>query len=99
MTKICPVCGLPDEICICEDIAKESQTIRVYEDKRRYGKMVTIIDGMNVNDINVHELAKKLKSKCATGGTVKDGKIELQGDQKQKVVEVLEEMGYKVKML
>ncbi len=99
MSKICPVCGLPEELCICEEIAKEQQNIRIYTDKRRYGKTMTIIEGFDPGDIHVEELARTLKTRCAAGGTVKDGKIELQGDHKKKVQKVLEEMGYKVEVL
>jgi translation initiation factor 1 len=57
--------------------------------------MVTVIEGIDENDIDMADLAKKLKSKCAAGGTAKEGRIELQGDHKKKVKEVLESMGFK----
>lgn len=94
MEEICNVCGLPQEICVCEEIAREQQQIRIFVEKRRYGKVVTVIDGINSDDINMDELARKLKMKCASGGTVKDSKIELQGDHKKKVQEVLSELGF-----
>ena len=96
MPGICNKCGLPEELCMCEEIAREQQNIRTLIDKRRYGKMVTIIDGIDQGDIDLDELAKKLKTKCASGGTVKDGRIELQGDHKKKVKKALEEIGFKV---
>ena len=58
--------------------------------------MVTIIEGIDSNDINMDELARSLKSKCAAGGTFKEGKIELQGDHKAKVKKALMDMGYRV---
>ncbi len=61
--------------------------------KRRYGKKVTIIEGLD-EDTNLEELTNKLKAKCACGGTVKDNIIELQGDQRSKVKQVLIKMGY-----
>ncbi|MGC9060922.1 MAG: stress response translation initiation inhibitor YciH, partial [Thermoplasmata archaeon] len=70
MTGVCPVCGLPEDLCICEQIAKETQQVKVYTDRRRYGKTVTIVEGIDGADIDMHELAKKLKMKCASGGTV-----------------------------
>lgn len=94
MGEICNVCGLPQEICVCEEIAREQQQIRIFVEKRRYGKVVTVIDGINSDDINMDELARKLKMKCASGGTVKNSKIELQGDHKKKVQEVLSELGF-----
>jgi translation initiation factor 1 len=95
---ICPVCGLPKEVCVCEEIAREQQEISIYSVKRRYGKMVTIVEGINASDIDLEDLAKKLKTKCAAGGTVKDGKIELQGEHKRKVQSALEEMGFRVEV-
>ncbi|MCX8174209.1 MAG: stress response translation initiation inhibitor YciH [Thermoplasmata archaeon] len=98
MPGVCPVCGLPEDLCICEQIAKETQQVKVYTDKRRYGKTVTIVEGIDGADIDMHELARKLKTKCASGGTVKDGRIELQGDHKKKVQDSLEELGFKVEV-
>jgi translation initiation factor 1 len=83
---------------MCEEIAREQQTVKIYTDSRRYGKMVTVIDGIDDNDIDINDLAKKLKNKCAAGGTAKDGKIELQGDHKKKVKEALESMGFKTEV-
>ena len=98
MAEICPVCGLPNELCMCEEIAREQQTVRISVDSRRYGKMVTVIDGIDENDIDINDLAKQLKNKCAAGGTSKDGRIELQGDHKKKVNAVLEDMGFKTEV-
>jgi translation initiation factor 1 len=96
MAGICPVCGLPEELCMCEEIAREQQQIKIYSMKRRYGKIVTIIEGIDSSDIDLDDLARKLKTRCASGGTVKDGKIELQGEHKKKVEQVLNEMGFLV---
>ena len=96
MAGICPVCGLPEELCMCEEIAREQQHIKIYSMKRRYGKIVTLIEGIDSGDIDLEDLARKLKTRCAAGGTVKDGKIELQGEHKKKVTQVLKEMGFMV---
>ena len=98
MAEICPVCGLPKELCMCEEIAREQQSVRISVDSRRYGKVVTVIDGIDENDIDLNDLAKQLKNKCAAGGTSKDGRIELQGDHKKKVKAVLEDMGFKTEV-
>jgi translation initiation factor 1 len=94
MSSICDTCGLPKEICVCEEIAREHQEIKIYTDKRRYGKVMTIVDGINPSDIDLDSLVKDLKNRCACGGTLKDGKIELQGDHAKRVAEVLQGMGF-----
>ena len=94
MAEICPKCGLPKELCVCETIAKEAQKIQIRTVKRRYGKVYTIVKGMNAKDINMKDLAKKLKSVLACGGTFKDNTIELQGDHVGKTKEILIKMGF-----
>ena len=98
MSEICPICGLPKELCMCEEIAREQQSVRISIDSRRYGKTVTVIDGIDGNDIDIADLAKTLKSRCAAGGTCKDGRIELQGDHMKKVKAVVEEMGFRTEV-
>ena len=94
MSKICDVCGLPEELCVCEEIAREVQTVKVFTVRRRFGKLMTIIEGIDEHDIDIKELTKTLKAKCACGGTSKNGQIELQGDHKVRVKEVLSDMGF-----
>ena len=93
----CPKCGLPEELCVCHEIKKEAQRIRVRSDKRRYGKFVTIIDGFD--DVDLNKIAKELKTKLACGGTSKNGNIELQGNHKHKVKELLIGMGFSEDMV
>jgi len=99
MSDICEVCGLPKEICVCEEIAREQQKISVAVDQRRYGKMMTIIEGINLHELDANALVSKLKSICACGGTIKEGKIELQGDHRTKIKETLEKMGFVVEII
>ena len=94
MSDICTRCGLPKELCVCETIAKESQLIRVYTIKKKFGKLSTIVEGIDPKEIDVKELAKTLKNKLACGGTVKDGKIELQGSHKMRVRDELLNSGF-----
>ncbi len=77
---------------------KKPMTARVgRETKGRRGKGVTTIFDLPLKEEELSELAAKLKQKCGTGGTVKDGRIEIQGDQWKRIVKELEKMGYKVK--
>jgi len=93
---VCPKCGLPEDLCICEEIVKESQRVKISTATRRWGKLMTIIEGIDDPNIDIRDLSKKLKSECACGGTVKRGKIELQGNHREKTKEILVEMGYSI---
>ncbi|MFH1721382.1 MAG: translation initiation factor [Candidatus Altiarchaeota archaeon] len=88
----CPRCGLPEELCVCEEMTKEGQNIKVRSVKRRYGKFVTIVEGFQ--GVDIHKIAKELKQHLACGGTSKDNSIELQGDHKNKVKGVLIKTGF-----
>lgn len=96
---VCEVCGLPDELCVCEDIARETQKIKVYTTKRRFGKLMTVIEGINDKDIDLKELVKKFKTECACGGTTKDGRIELQGDHAEKARTMLMAAGFSPELI
>lgn len=93
MSSVCSSCGLPQDLCVCETIAKEAQKIEVSTEKKKFGKKYTIIKGVG-KGVDLEDLAKKLKNKFACGGTAKDDKIELQGDHKQRAKQVLVELGF-----
>ena len=94
MSEICSTCGLPQELCVCEIIAKEDQLIEVTIEKKKFGKKYTIVSGINSKEIDVDTLLKNLKSKFACGGTIKEGRIELQGDHMQKIKNELVKLGF-----
>ena len=94
MADICKVCGLPQDLCVCEAIAKETQKITVKTVTRRYGKKTTVIEGIDPKHIDIKQLAKKLKSHLACGGTLKKNAIELQGNQAHKAKEALIKFGF-----
>ena len=94
MSEVCTKCGLPKELCVCETIAKESQMIVVKTEKKKFGKVYTIVEGIDKAEIDLKDLTKKLKSQFACGGTLKNGIIELQGNHQQKVKQVLIELGF-----
>lgn len=76
-----------------------SQTIYLHRDsKSRGGKAVTLVKNLMLSENDLKELAKKLKQLCGTGGTIKDGVIEIQGEHRQKIAEALQKLGYKTKI-
>lgn len=87
------------ELCVCETIAKEGQKIRIGVVQKRYRKMMTVIKGIDVGKIDVRKLMKLLKSKLACGGTYKNGEIELQGDHKFRVRDILMKEGFPKDMI
>jgi translation initiation factor 1 len=94
MNNVCPKCGLVKELCVCETIAKEGQRIQISTVKRKFGKLTTVVSGINAKDLDLKDVAKQIKSKLARGGTIKNGVIELQGDHRRKVKEELIKMGF-----
>lgn len=94
MSEICQICGLVKELCVCETIAKESQKIFVCIERKKFNKNYTVIEGIDEKEIDLKDLAKKLKSELACGGTIKDGKIELQGEHKQRAKKILIDYGF-----
>jgi len=88
---ICPKCGLPKEACICSELEKSQQKIKIKIDERRYRKKVTIIEGITRD---IKKIAKQLKAELACGGTVKENRIELQGDHMSKVKQKLIKLGF-----
>lgn len=98
----CPACNKPDAQCDCPRDADGNpclpadQPARVHREKRR-GKWVTVVTGLDPNATDLKQLAKQLKAKCATGGTATEDGIELQGDHRDKIVEMLKAQGYPAK--
>ena len=80
-----------------EHDGKEKPVRIVLDTKGRKGKTVTLVSGLQHNPETMKEIAKLLKEHCGTGGTVKDGNIELQGDQRERATDKLRAMNYSVK--
>jgi translation initiation factor 1 len=84
---------------IVNSLPPQQQTIYLHrESKGRGGKAVTLIKGLSLSEGNLFALAKKLKQACGSGGTVKDGVIEIQGEHREKIADTLRKLGYKVKI-
>jgi len=91
--EIDPKTGLPKQAIEWEDLAKSAQKIKVTTDKKRYGKIVTVVSGFD-KGIDGKKIAKALKNELACGGTYKDNIIELQGDHTKKIKPILVKLGF-----
>lgn len=102
--RLCPDCSRPVASCECRSKSKAPRpgtdgVVRLRrETKGRGGKGVTLIDGLPLADEALQTLARQLKNKCGSGGTVKDGVIEIQGEHRAQLQQLLEAQGYKVKI-
>jgi translation initiation factor 1 len=101
--RICPTCGWPERDCKCSSrTANESVPARLVaklrlEKQGRGGKAVTVVYDLPNNDRFLKELSQELKRACGTGGAVADNTVELQGDLRDRVRELLTKKGYVVK--
>ena len=92
-SSICPTCSLPIELCVCKQVSQEESKIKVSTDKRKWGRLVTILT-FDTTDVNIAEVAKKLKAKAACGGTFTNNTIELQGDHRFQIKGYLKALGF-----
>lgn len=101
MGSSCKKCGKPLKKCTCVKQQKQpggDGVVRIErQTKGRKGKGVTLITGVPLTGDELKALAKQLKQKCGTGGTVKNGVIEIQGDQRDLLLPLLQDKGWKVK--
>ncbi len=94
--NICSGCGLASELCVCTAIERAEQKIKVFVEKRKFNKPTTIIEGITENG---KQVASQLKAKLACGGTYKDEQIQLQGDHKARIKDLLVKMGYSAEQI
>lgn len=101
--RLCPDCRQPVDSCKCKELRKQEVKgdgiVRVArETKGRAGKGVTLVKGLPLAEDELKAAATKMKQMCGTGGTVKDGVIEIQGDNREKLLAWLLAQGFKAKM-
>ena len=94
MTEICTICGLPKDLCVCEQIAREDARITVRLVTKKFGKKYTMVEGADQKGIDLKDVTKKLKNRFACGGTSKEGYIELQGDHLPGMRQALSDLGF-----
>lgn len=98
---MCPDCNKPKTACICRKKKPEPPRdgiVRLMrETKGRKGKGVTLISGLPLEGDALKHLAKSLKQKCGSGGSIKDGVVEIQGDHRATLENELGKLGYTVK--
>lgn len=93
------ITGLPDDLGIGDDLTRSEQRVSIRVDSRRYGKPMTVVEGLNLPIDEVESLASTLKSTLAVGGTATDeGEIELQGKHDRRLVNALENEGFDVEI-
>jgi translation initiation factor 1 len=99
--RMCPGCRQPHTLCRCGKTTASAATdgiVRVSrETKGRGGKAVTVIKGLGLNAEALTALAKQMKAAAGSGGTVKDGVVEIQGDHCERVIAMLKDQGHTVK--
>ena len=101
--RMCPECRQPVGACVCKANAQAAVpagdgVVRVSrETKGRGGKAVTLVKGVALDVVGLTALAKELKAACGTGGTVKNGVIEIQGEHMERIMAALQAKGHKVK--
>ena len=99
--RMCPACRQPVATCTCKSaqaVATIKGGVRVSLDtKGRAGKGVTVVRGLALDSTALAALGKQLRAACGSGGTVKEGSIEVQGDHAERVISLLKDQGFAVK--
>ena len=92
--EVCSRCGLPTDLCVCQELEKEDVRIVVRLEMRRFRKPTTIIEGIGSKTTDVTEIAKKLKNTLACGGSGKGKLVILQGDHRSVLKSHLVNLGF-----
>ncbi|MCP4763827.1 MAG: stress response translation initiation inhibitor YciH [archaeon] len=93
LLNVCPKCSLPKDLCVCESLSQENQRIVISMDTRKWGRQVTLVT-FNGDIPNMKKMLKKAKSHCASGGTIRENQVEVQGDHRLKMKRLLIKEGF-----
>lgn len=96
VTEDTSIDDLLDDLDSHDDLSTSQQVLSIRTEKRRYGKPVTIVEGFDLPESEVKEIASELKGAIGAGGTVEAGRIELQGDHRDRLPALLRERGFDV---
>ena len=102
----CDRCGLLETECKCPPEEKPrtfiepgKQTARIGKEKRKKGKVVTVVRGLAAEDNDFPAIFKRLKNECGAGGCIEEDTLEIQGDHRQRVEKTLKDIGYRTKVI
>ena len=97
LNNTCSVCGLPKELCVCQEVDKTSSLIEIKVERRKYGKFWAVVSGIDVDLSDLKEILKLIKNKMACGGTIKSKDIEIlygRNDRTKELIEILVQQGF-----
>lgn len=99
---VCDRCGKLESECVCpapepESVPPHQQSVTIAVEKRKKGKVVTVLRGLSTVGNSSLELLTRLKSTCGAGGTFKEGVLEIQGEHVDRIRETLSELGYRIR--
>ncbi len=93
----CAFCGLPTELCVCQEVGKTVSLIEIKVERRKYGKFWGVISGIDSEPAKMKELLKTIKNKMAVAGTIKRGNLEIlfgRTDKTKILIEILVKEGF-----
>ena len=96
-SNTCPVCGLPNELCVCAEVDKTSSLIEIKVERRKYGKFWVVISGIDVEAQELKRILKEIKNKMACAGTIKGKNIEVlygRHDRSEDLIKILTNLGF-----
>ena len=90
LNNTCSVCGLPKELCVCQEVEKTSSLIEIKVERRKYGKFWAVVSGIDVDNSSLKEILKLIKNKMACAGTIKGKSIEILFGRNERINDLIE---------